>query len=494
MVSRESTNAPLLALGKEFMNSNKKLSVGIAVSAVTVLGVALIALTPKFFDIYAKETPTMVCADMVFGTASDTGNATSTDGIDSVNLPSYDISLNNCYRKGEGYAVRVGSSKSGGTLTIDFSEDVVISAVKVYAYKWNSDSQSTFRVTTSAYQNSEYQTCTLNSAPDITDSSTDPGFWFYGLDDGNYTPSSSLTIETQGEKNRLLLCKLVIRTYTGASQGSTTTSSSTSSSSSSSSSTSSTGGGSTGELVIPSDLDPYYDDIDWTLSPRALKSELSDLISNHTNVGYDGLWNVYKDADAENGYYIDMYSDETHYRVGSDHCGSYRKEGDCINREHSIPKSWFNDASPMVSDAFQVVPTDGYVNNRRGNYPFGEVKSAKYTSLSGCKLGSSSISGYSGTVFEPMDKYKGDFARIYFYFVTCYEDRMSSWSLSGTNLSSSSASGLTSWSKTMFLNWASEDPISTKETKRNDAVERHQHNRNPYVDVPGLAEYIFGNL
>ena len=142
MVPRESTNAPLLALGKEFMNSNKKLSVGIAVSAVTVLGVALIALTPKFFDIYAKETPTMVCADMVFGTASDTGAATSTDGIDSINLPSYDISLDKCYRKGEGYAMRVGSSKSGGTLTIDFSEDVVISAVKVYAYKWNSDSQS----------------------------------------------------------------------------------------------------------------------------------------------------------------------------------------------------------------------------------------------------------------------------------------------------------------------------------------------------------------
>lgn len=66
-----------------------------------------------------------------------------------------------------------------------------------------------------------------------------------------------------------------------------------------------------------------------------------------------------------------MYS-TAQFRLGSGQCGNYQKIGDCYNREHSFPKSWFSKASPMVSDAFHIYPTDGKVNGQRSNYPYGE--------------------------------------------------------------------------------------------------------------------------
>ncbi len=120
-----------------------------------------------------------------------------------------------------------------------------------------------------------------------------------------------------------------------------------------------------------------------------------------------------------------MYSTCT-WTPGVKKCGNYSVVCDCYNREHSIPQSWFNEASPMVSDAFHIYPTDGKVNGQRNNYPYGEC--ANGTTLSGGKgkLGSCTFSGYSGTVFEPDDEYKGDFARTYFYFTTRYQNIMTS--------------------------------------------------------------------
>jgi endonuclease I len=82
----------------------------------------------------------------------------------------------------------------------------------------------------------------------------------------------------------------------------------------------------------------------------------------------------------------------------------------------------------MYSDLFMVLPTDGYVNNRRSNYPYGKVGQTSWVSQNGSKLGTSIVQGYTGTVFEPIDSFKGDFARIYFYVATRYKDEIPSWS------------------------------------------------------------------
>lgn len=226
-------------------------------------------------------------------------------------------------------------------------------------------------------------------------------------------------------------------------------------------------------------------------SAAALKTALYGIIKGPKVTSYDGLYEGYKKTDTRpDGYVRDWYSKTTNYRHVTDKAGSYNKEGDCYNREHSVPQSWF-DISTMKSDIVHVLPTDGYVNNRRSNYPFGEVDKAEYTSNGGyCKLGSCKTTGYTGKVFEPGDDIKGDIARIYFYVVTCYEEKAKGW---GHDVfSTSTYPGLEKWTLDMFLRWAKNDPVDSVETARNNAVMEVQGNRNPYVDFPGLEQYVWG--
>ncbi|MGN0187236.1 MAG: endonuclease [Paludibacteraceae bacterium] len=223
---------------------------------------------------------------------------------------------------------------------------------------------------------------------------------------------------------------------------------------------------------------------------ETLRQALFNIITNHVNVGYDGLWNVYSTSDiTDDGKIWDMYS--TCNFATTNKCGNYSSVCDCYNREHSVPQSWFNEASPMKADAFHVYPTDGKVNGQRSNYEYGECSGG--TSLGGKalgRLGNSTFSGYTsrGTVFEPVDEYKGDFARTYFYMATCYADKCSSWGKTfGSN------SGLDAYGVALFMKWHRNDEVSEKETRRNDAVYAKQKNRNPFIDHPELAEYIWGN-
>lgn len=246
----------------------------------------------------------------------------------------------------------------------------------------------------------------------------------------------------------------------------------------------------------PNDSGTYYKNADGQKG-KALKTALFNIISTHKDIGYSGLYACYEQTDKRaDGKVWDMYSNTTNFSF-SDRTGNYKKEGDMYNREHSVPQSWFKEASPMKADIVHVVPTDGYVNNRRSNYPFGETSNPTYTSNNDfSKVGPSSVDGYSGTVFEPNDEYKGDFARIYFYMATCYEDKIAGWVSNGTAstvLDGTSYPAYKTWYINMLLRWAKEDPVSQKEIDRNNAVYGCQQNRNPYVDYPGLEQYVWGD-
>ena len=241
-------------------------------------------------------------------------------------------------------------------------------------------------------------------------------------------------------------------------------------------------------------VNPYYTSADGRAGTDLIKALQSIITNGHQVVSYDGLWTAFRQTDnTANGRVWDMYSNCT-FTWGSDQCGNYRDECDCYNREHSVPKSWFNDAKPMYSDIVHLIPTDGKVNGMRSNYPFGEVGNATYTSDNGSKLGSSNFSGYSGKVFEPADEYKGDFARIYFYMVTRYRNINFTQEEGGRAMFtySSGTAGLTTYATNLLLKWHREDPVSEKEKDRNDGIEDVQGNRNPFVDYPELAEYIWG--
>lgn len=240
-------------------------------------------------------------------------------------------------------------------------------------------------------------------------------------------------------------------------------------------------------------------------SAAALKTQLSSIISaGYVDKGYDGLYDVYKTSDnLPTGKVWDMYAmkaDGTadyYFSHGTNTCGSYNSEGDCYNREHTFCDSWLGTASPQRSDAHHLIPTDGYVNNRRSSFPHGKVGSASWTSSNGSKLGSSDPStGYSGTVFEPIDEFKGDFARMYFYVATRYESKIAGWVNNGSAgeiLAGNAYPAYKTWFYNLMLQWSKQDPVSKKEIDRNNAIALLQKNRNPYIDYPELADYIWGD-
>ena len=167
-------------------------------------------------------------------------------------------------------------------------------------------------------------------------------------------------------------------------------------------------------------------------SDENLMSALRSIIRNHKEVSYSsGLLAAFRRADTDaDGYIIDIYSN-CRYRP-SDNGSSAQNVGEGYNREHSFPRSWFGgEVAPMNTDVFHVYPTDIKVNSQRGNFPYGVCANGTRLSngiyIAKGKLGTSTYPGYSGTVFEPDDEYKGDLARTYFYMATCYKNELPTW-------------------------------------------------------------------
>ena len=230
-----------------------------------------------------------------------------------------------------------------------------------------------------------------------------------------------------------------------------------------------------------------------------LKTQLYNIIKGHTVQDYAGLYITYETSDIDNffekdGSVLDMYSENpagvdpyTYSIATAQRCGSagYTKEGDCYNREHIIPQSVFNEQSPMVSDAHFITPTDGKVNAIRSNYPHSVVVTPTETTRNGSKLGASTTAGYTGPVFEPINEFKGDIARMYFYFATRYENTVSTYNYAMFNNTTNKV--FTTAFLNQLLAWHNQDPVSAREIARNNAIYARQNNRNPYIDHP---EYV----
>ncbi len=236
----------------------------------------------------------------------------------------------------------------------------------------------------------------------------------------------------------------------------------------------------------------------------ALKTQLHNIIKNHTVKSYNSLYQCYQSSDRDyyyenDGTILDMYSEKpgsadayTYSATNTgDRCGNYSNEGDCFNREHIMPQSVFNEASPMVSDAHHIIPSDGKVNGMRSSFPFGVVNSPTWTSTNGSKLGNNATPGYSNKVFEPIDEFKGDIARCLLYFAVRYQNNMSGYSHAMLNGTSDQV--FSGWFLNILLTWHSQDPVSAKEIARNNAIYAYQDNRNPFIDHPEYACMIWAN-
>ncbi len=245
-----------------------------------------------------------------------------------------------------------------------------------------------------------------------------------------------------------------------------------------------------------------------------LKTALQKIITNgHVPKTYTDLWTQYTITDVKprtvgtgsaNVIY-DVYStipggtDPYQYDPITTRCGGYKKEGDCFNKEHSVPESWFNGNHGVPGDATDynfIFPVDGYVNSHRSNYPYGEVGTVTWPTQNGAKLGQSIFPGVSGIVFEPIDSFKGDLARAFLYFVTRYQDSLPSW---GTNPDASQAfdtnlfPGIKVPFLKMMIKWHNLDPVSQKEIDRNNGTFIYQGNRNPFIDHPEYVDLVWNS-
>ncbi len=234
------------------------------------------------------------------------------------------------------------------------------------------------------------------------------------------------------------------------------------------------------------------------LNGQLLRVALFNIIKGHTEQTYGALWTAFGTTDRKaNGKVWDIYSDVPggtppyEYTFGINQCsGSFSNEGDCYNREHSWPRSYFNEQAPMNTDLFHIYPTDGVVNGKRDNDPYGLVDTTIlfWQSENGSRSGVNRYPGYSGRVFEPLDSFKGDLARTYFYMSTRYYSQDGGWA----NWAMANGADLKQWTIDMLLEWHHKDPVSAKEIARNNAVYALQHNRNPFIDHPEYADCIWG--
>lgn len=278
-------------------------------------------------------------------------------------------------------------------------------------------------------------------------------------------------------------------------------------------------------VVLPSlaVTSAYYSSLDNKSGANLFAAIHTVSKTGYSSLSYAGLWTAYKTTDVypaghpNAGKIWDMYGGCT-FTYSSNQCGSYSDECDCYNREHSIPKSWFGgseSSNTPGTDLFHIFPTDGYVNNQRSNYAFGEVSSATY-SYNNSKLGSPKSITVSNTileasgsntqtcstspVFEPRDEYKGDFARAYFGTMLRWASGDYQTFTTGdgaaifnTAYDASHYYGLTAYGVALLMKWHRADPVSQKEIDRNNACQNTQGNRNPFIDYPCLAEYLWGN-
>ena len=246
----------------------------------------------------------------------------------------------------------------------------------------------------------------------------------------------------------------------------------------------------------------------------SLKTALKKILSSSViPQSYKNLWSQYpltdikprtKDSGSANVIW-DIYSsisggtDPYQFTPATNQCGSsgYKAEGDCYNREHSVPLSWFSGSTATngtATDYNFIFPTDGVVNAKRANYPYGEVVSATFTSRNGSKLGQSAVAGIPGTVFEPRDEFKGDVARAFLYFVTMYQDNIPAWAANPDAAKSFDTTTFPSVKLPflqLMIKWHNQDPVSQKEIDRNNGTYSFQHNRNPFIDSPQLVSRIW---
>ena len=239
----------------------------------------------------------------------------------------------------------------------------------------------------------------------------------------------------------------------------------------------------------------YYERAQGT-QDSVLKSRLGEIINSGIRYKYgsgsrktwDGFY--YTDRDTNTNQVLDMYSNNERFFNPEKPTASVAE----FDIEHMLPKSWWGgDVNPAYCDLFHLVPGDYSANRSKSNHAPGIPSDTTFWNGS-FATGSGEAYGLQ-KVFCPADEYKGDFARAYFYIATCYGDSLK-WVENGEPgmaMTNDSWQEFKPWLRDVLLAWHRMDPVSEKEKTRAVEVNKIQGNRNPFIDYPDLAEFIWGD-
>lgn len=252
----------------------------------------------------------------------------------------------------------------------------------------------------------------------------------------------------------------------------------------------------------------------------SLKSELRNLIRTQDVIRYtSSLYDVWdailhtdtRQNDAGTATIVwDMFTDipaatgefEFNHCANRDGGSCAAGEGVCYNREHTFPRSWWGGGTTLAdtqnTDMHHIYASDRLMNTLKSNYPPGIVTAPSNTGSNGYMVGANPAHPcVSTSYFEPIDEYKGDYARTFFYFVTRYEHNMVAWAPINARgdcfLDASTYPSIDPWGLALMLQWHAADPVGQKEIDHNNAVYAIQGNRNPYIDNPNWVNFVWGD-
>jgi endonuclease I len=232
----------------------------------------------------------------------------------------------------------------------------------------------------------------------------------------------------------------------------------------------------------------YYDNAQG-LSGQALKAALHDIIDGHTSISYTAVTDALKvlDEDPDNSDNLILI-----YKQTSLPKSDFGTGADDWNREHVWPKSHgdFGTTMPTGTDLFNLRPADASVNNSRGEKDFDDCQAT------GTQHPEATQCYYTTDAWEPPDAVKGDIARAIFYMEVRYEGDNGEVDLEMDDqyTSTSSSPGYLGVRSTL-LQWHEDDPVDNAEQARNNTIyNNYQANRNPFIDHPEYAGYIWGSV
>ncbi len=236
----------------------------------------------------------------------------------------------------------------------------------------------------------------------------------------------------------------------------------------------------------------YYDSFNGKCGVELMRA-VKAKAAGHKEVSYGtDTWNAFKDTDVRNINGVDCWWDM--YANTALPISQGRPDSNVMNIEHSVANSWWGKTkNSAYKDLCHLNPSDSQANSRKGNYPLAELSNVSWTNgVTSVGSPKSGQGGGAGNCYEPADEYKGDFARVYMYMFTIYDDI--SWkSNTAWMYDTSSDLMFKTWARELLLRWSADDPVSDKERRRNDGIQKHQNNRNPFIDLPDLAEHIWGS-